>query len=86
MAPSQLSHDRVLAVVELLADGDGVVATFAVVFGIFFVGGILGSILRRGRGGGRGLHGRGELGSPAGGRRSAARKVRGDTARREQYK
>lgn len=48
MAPSQLSHNSVFAVVELLADGDGVVATFAVIFGIFFVGGILGCILRGG--------------------------------------
>lgn len=72
MTPAQLSHDRVFAVVELLADGDGVVTTFAVIFGIFFVGGILGGILRRGRGRRRGLHRRGELGGSAGGSRWSA--------------
>lgn len=41
MAPPQLAHDGVLAVLVLLADLDGVVAALAVVFRVLFVGRVL---------------------------------------------
>lgn len=51
MTPAELAHDGVFVVIKLLANGDGVVSTLAVVFGIFFVGGIFGGILSGGGGG-----------------------------------
>lgn len=48
VAPAQLAHDGVLAVLVLLADLDGVVAALAVVLGVFLVGGVVGLVDRRG--------------------------------------
>lgn len=53
VAPAQLAHHRVLAVLELLADGHRVVAALAVVLRVLLVGCGLGGVLARGGGGGR---------------------------------
>lgn len=47
MAPAKLAHNRVLAVLVLLADLDWVVAAFAVIFGVLFIGRVFGLIDRR---------------------------------------
>lgn len=49
VAPSQLAHHRVPAVLEVLANLDGMVAALAVVFGILLVGRVLGGVVGRGR-------------------------------------
>jgi len=49
MAPSQFANDGVLSVVVLLANVDGVVTAFAVVFGIFFVAIVVHLLLLGGR-------------------------------------
>lgn len=46
MAPAELAHNRVLAVLVLLAYLDWVVAAFAVVLGVLFVGRVFGLIDR----------------------------------------
>lgn len=56
VAPAQLAHNSVFSIIKLFTDGDGMVATLAVVFGIFLVGGVLGGVLEGGGGGGRALH------------------------------
>lgn len=74
MAPSELADDCILAVLEVLADLDGVVATLAVVFGVLFIGCILGGLIG---GGGRRRAGDGgsELLGSAQGERGLARFV-----------
>lgn len=49
MTPAKLAHDGVLAVLVLLADLDWVVAAFAVVFRVLFVGRVLSLVDRRRR-------------------------------------
>ena len=50
VAPAQLAHHGVFAVFELLPDRHGVVATFAVILRVLFIGGGLGGVLARGGG------------------------------------
>lgn len=49
MTPAQLAHDCVFAVLELFANGDGVVASLAVVLRILLICCVLGGVLRGGR-------------------------------------
>lgn len=49
VTPAQLAHNRVLAVLELFANLDGMVTALAVVFGIFLVGRVLGGVVSGGR-------------------------------------
>lgn len=49
VTPAQLAHNRVLAVLELFANLDGVITALAVVFGIFLVGRVLGGVVSRRR-------------------------------------
>lgn len=51
VTPAELADDGVLSILEGLADLDRVVATLAVVLGIFLIGSILGGFIG---GGGRG--------------------------------
>lgn len=53
MTPTQLPDDDVSALLEGFADGDGMVATFAVVLGILLFGGHLCGVVLGRRGGGR---------------------------------
>lgn len=39
MAPTQLAHDHIALVVVCFADRDRMVATLAIIFGVFFLGG-----------------------------------------------
>lgn len=66
VTPAQLADDGVLAVLEVLANLDGMVAALAVVFGIFFVGSVFGGFFGGG-GRGRAGDGSGELVSSRGG-------------------
>lgn len=45
MAPAQFPNNGIFAVFEFLADLDGVVAALAVVFGVFFVGSVIGGVI-----------------------------------------
>ncbi len=54
MTPSQLPHHHISAIVICFADVDGMIAAFAVIFRVFFVGGGLGGGVLFGRGGRRG--------------------------------
>lgn len=45
VAPAQLAHNGVFAILELLANLDRVVAALAVIFRIFFVSGIFGGVV-----------------------------------------
>jgi hypothetical protein len=51
VTPAQLADYGVFAILELLANLNRVVATLAIVFGIFLVGGVIGGVID---GGGRG--------------------------------
>jgi hypothetical protein len=51
VSPAQLPHNCIFPIFELLAYRDGMIATFAIVFGILFFGSIFGDIVL---GGGRG--------------------------------
>lgn len=44
VTPAELANDGVLAILELLADRNGVVTALAVIFGILLIGSILGGV------------------------------------------
>jgi hypothetical protein len=48
MSPSQLAYYHVATIVVSFADGDRVVATLAVIFGVFFLSGGFDLVARRG--------------------------------------
>lgn len=82
VAPAQLADDGVSSIFELLPDGDGMVAAFAVVLGILLVGGVIGGVFGSGRGC-RGLV-RGKLGDPRIRRAQVSNRPRGSVGTAEQ--